>query len=257
MAKVDAASPDNAALRRQTWRVLEQFQRQGQLRAIGVSNYELRHLEELLQYAEIKPGVLLVVWAWVRACLVGVVVCACPDSGQCVASLCLLSSQKGSCQYPCLFPPQGRMLLLPANQACTVRLTTNASLLALPPTDAAVNQVECHPRFQQRELRAFCQAHGIALVAYSSFGSGQLLSDPAVQAVAAAEGVTPAQALLLWGLQRGCGVLPKSVQRQRIEEVAPSRLAECGELSPEGLAALDALEEQQQCKYCWDPSAIA
>lgn len=117
--------------------------------------------------------------------------------------------------------------------------------------------MECHPRYQQRELRAFCQAHGIAVVAYSSFGSGQLLADPAVQAVAAAEGITPAQALLLWGLQRGCGVLPKSVRRERIEEAAPARLAELGELTRESLAALDALEAQQQRKFCWDPSGIA
>ena len=181
---------------------------------------------------------------------------ACPDTDG--AGHCCI--QLPGCMAPAHGPvslqPQGRIPLFPAKQACAVQLP-NTFLPALPPTAAAVNQVECHPRFQQRELRAFCQAHGIAVVAYSSFGSGQLLSDPAVQAVAAAEGVTPAQALLLWGLQRGCGVLPKSVQRQRIEEVAPSRLAECGELSPEGLAALDALEEQQQCKYCWDPSAIA
>lgn len=132
-----------------------------------------------------------------------------------------------------------------------------ASAFSRTTAPAAVNQVECHPRYQQRELRAFCRAHDIAVVAYSSFGSGQLLSDPAVQAVAAAQGITPAQVLLLWGLQRGCGVLPKSVRRERIEEAAPGRLAELGELSPQALAALDALEGQQSIKYCWDPSGIA
>jgi diketogulonate reductase-like aldo/keto reductase len=55
-AKQDAASPANAALRRDTWRVLEAGQREGRLRDIGVSNYEVRHLEELLEYAEIPPG---------------------------------------------------------------------------------------------------------------------------------------------------------------------------------------------------------
>ena len=55
-AKRDAGSPANAALRRETWRVLEAGKREGRLRAIGVSNYEVRHLEELLEYAEIPPG---------------------------------------------------------------------------------------------------------------------------------------------------------------------------------------------------------
>lgn len=117
--------------------------------------------------------------------------------------------------------------------------------------------MECHPRWQQRELRAFCHANGIAVVAYSSLGGGQLLRDPAVAEVAAAAGISPAQALLLWGLQRGCAVLPKSVRRERIEEAAPGRLAQLGELSAAELAALDALEGQQPQKYCWDPSGIA
>lgn len=56
VAKQDASSPRNAELRRETWRVLERFHRQGRLRAIGVSNYEQRHLEELLRYAEVPPG---------------------------------------------------------------------------------------------------------------------------------------------------------------------------------------------------------
>eukprot|EP00662_Eupelagonemidae_sp_cell21_P009588 gene9589-50346_t len=33
-----------------------------------------------------------------------------------------------------------------------------------------VNQVECHPHFQQRELLAFCKAQGIDLIAYHPIG---------------------------------------------------------------------------------------
>lgn len=55
-SKVDASSERNAELRLQTWRVLEDLHRQGRLRAIGVSNYGVRHLEELLAVADIKPG---------------------------------------------------------------------------------------------------------------------------------------------------------------------------------------------------------
>ena len=55
-AKTDAASPHNAELRRETWQALEALHRQGMVRAIGVSNYEQRHLEELLSYAQVPPG---------------------------------------------------------------------------------------------------------------------------------------------------------------------------------------------------------
>jgi diketogulonate reductase-like aldo/keto reductase len=40
-----------------TWRALEELLEQGKCRAIGVSNYTIRHLEELLEKAEISPAV--------------------------------------------------------------------------------------------------------------------------------------------------------------------------------------------------------
>lgn len=57
VAKTDASSPANAQLRLQTWRVLEQFYRQGRFRSIGVSNYTAAHLQELWDVAEVKPHV--------------------------------------------------------------------------------------------------------------------------------------------------------------------------------------------------------
>ena len=44
----------------------------------------------------------------------------------------------------------------------------------------AVNQVELHPRFPQRELRETHQRLGIATEAWSPLGQGALLADPAV-----------------------------------------------------------------------------
>lgn len=57
VARLDAASPDNAALRLQTWRVLEGLYRAGAVRAIGVSNYSVAHLAELLAVAEVPPHI--------------------------------------------------------------------------------------------------------------------------------------------------------------------------------------------------------
>jgi len=40
-----------------TWQVMEQCVRQGKVRAIGISNFNRHHLEDLLAYAEIRPAV--------------------------------------------------------------------------------------------------------------------------------------------------------------------------------------------------------
>ncbi|KAG0575524.1 hypothetical protein KC19_5G010000 [Ceratodon purpureus] len=56
-AKLDTKSNKNSKLRSETWRALEQFYKQGKCRAIGVSNYTEKHLDELISSCEIKPMV--------------------------------------------------------------------------------------------------------------------------------------------------------------------------------------------------------
>jgi len=54
---VASTSPRNAELRLETWRVLEELAEQGKAKAIGVSNFEAPHLEQLLAVARIPPAV--------------------------------------------------------------------------------------------------------------------------------------------------------------------------------------------------------
>lgn len=44
-------------LRRPAWRKMEEIAKSGRAKAIGVSNYTIKHLEELLRECEIKPAV--------------------------------------------------------------------------------------------------------------------------------------------------------------------------------------------------------
>jgi diketogulonate reductase-like aldo/keto reductase len=44
-------------LRKKAWSVLEQLQSDGRVRSIGVSNYTIRHLEEMKKYTAITPAV--------------------------------------------------------------------------------------------------------------------------------------------------------------------------------------------------------
>lgn len=82
----------------------------------------------------------------------------------------------------------------------------------------AVNQIELHPRFQQRELRALHDSLGIVTQSWSPLGSGRLLADPAIAAIARRHGRTPAQAIIRWHLQQGLVVIPKSATPARIAQ---------------------------------------
>ncbi|WKY00436.1 hypothetical protein Q1695_014910 [Nippostrongylus brasiliensis] len=53
---VPTADARSAELRKQTYTVLEEFHGLGVIRAIGVSNYEIRHLEMLLAHCKVPPA---------------------------------------------------------------------------------------------------------------------------------------------------------------------------------------------------------
>lgn len=82
----------------------------------------------------------------------------------------------------------------------------------------AVNQIELHPGFQQRELRELHLQHGISTEAWSPLGQGKLISDPVFASLAEKYGKTPAQIILRWHLENGFIVIPKSVTPSRIAE---------------------------------------
>lgn len=84
----------------------------------------------------------------------------------------------------------------------------------------AVNQIELHPAYQQREIAEFAQANDIRIESWGPLGQGKydLFSMPAVADAAAATGKTPAQVVLRWHLQNGTIVFPKSVRIERLRE---------------------------------------
>jgi alcohol dehydrogenase (NADP+) len=129
------------------------------------------------------------------------------------------------------------------------------TLLASARIRPAVDQVEMHPYLQQPALLEFCGAHGIAVTAYSPLGSPDrpphfkadgepvLLADPAVLAIAARHGVTPAQVLIAWALQRGTVVIPKSVSPERIRQNLEAANLQ---LDAAEMRALDGLDRRRR-----------
>jgi len=82
----------------------------------------------------------------------------------------------------------------------------------------SVNQIELHPRFQQRALRAFHDERGIRTESWSPLGRGALFGEPAIAAIAARRRKTPAQVVIRWHLDSGLIVIPKSVRPERLKE---------------------------------------
>ncbi|KAM0755085.1 NADPH-dependent aldehyde reductase [Meredithblackwellia eburnea MCA 4105] len=85
----------------------------------------------------------------------------------------------------------------------------------------AAHQVERHPLLAQEDLIKHHKEKNIHLTAYSPLGNNnvgkkKLFEYPEVIAIADKLKVTPAQALIAWGLEGGHSVIPKSVTPARI-----------------------------------------
>ena len=105
----------------------------------------------------------------------------------------------------------------------------------------AVNQIELHPAYQQREITEWADANDVKIESWGPLGQGKydLFGAEPVAAAAEAHGKTPAQAVLRWHLQKGFIVFPKSVRRERLEENLD---VFDFELSSDQIAAIDALD---------------
>lgn len=103
-----------------------------------------------------------------------------------------------------------------------------------------LNQVECHPYLQQKELKDFCKKHDIYVESYSPLMNGRdVLNDTVLTDIAAHHHKTVAQVVLRWHLQSDSIVIPKSVTPSRIEENFDVFDFELSQADMEKIAALD------------------
>jgi 2,5-diketo-D-gluconate reductase A len=84
----------------------------------------------------------------------------------------------------------------------------------------AINQIELHPGFQQRPLRAFQEPLGILTEAWGPLGQGkyELSELPGLSDIAEAHGKSIQQIALRWHLQEGVIIFPKTVRKERMIE---------------------------------------
>lgn len=148
-----------------TWRAMTELLKEGKVRAIGVSNYSIEDLKDILETSDIVP---------------------------------------------------------------------------------AVNQVEFHPFFYQKDLLQFCNKNKIHLESYSPLTRGKRLNHPDIIRIGKKTGKTPAQVLIRWALQHGLIVIPKSMHEARIKE--NSNVYDF-DLDTQDMNALDSMNENLQTVF--------
>ncbi|EON66900.1 glycerol dehydrogenase Gcy1 [Coniosporium apollinis CBS 100218] len=120
----------------------------------------------------------------------------------------------------------------------------------------AVNQIELHPNNPSPKLVEFNASKNIHSTAYSCLGSkdSPLYKDQTVMELAAKKGKTIQQCLLMWNLQKGRSVLPKSVSKDRIER---NFQLDGWELTQEEIDRLDSLKGRfKVCGDAWLPVKV-
>ena len=147
-------------------------------------------------------------------------------------------------------------------------------------TPPAVNEMELHPHFQQPELFAFIQAHGIQAIGYSPVGSPRRperdrtpddtvdIDDPVIVKIANRLGVHPAAVCIRWAIQRGQIPIPQSANRAHY--LANLRAAISPPLADDDMRAIAAIDRNcrlikgqvflwkpdQSWEDLWDPDGV-
>ena len=114
----------------------------------------------------------------------------------------------------------------------------------------ALVQNEIHPYYQEPDVVPYVQELGITVQGWYPFGgrghTSELLGDETISAIAETHGVTSAQVILRWNLQRGVVVIPGSSNPDHIRE----NLDLFGfELTDEEMAQIAALNRDE--KHDW------
>lgn len=114
-----------------------------------------------------------------------------------------------------------------------------------------VNQIEMQPFFQQNSMLEFCNNENIVLTAYSPLGSTDrpavfkapdepsLLENPTILKIAESNGISSAQVLICWAIQRGTAVIPKSVNPGRMKQNLDAASINLSDEDMQKIAALE------------------
>lgn len=111
----------------------------------------------------------------------------------------------------------------------------------------ALVQNEIHPYYQEQDVVPFIQEKGIVVQCWYPLGgrgyTADLLGNETIQSIARAHGVSAAQVILRWDLQRGIVVIPGSSNPEHIRENLDLFGFELSDEEMEQIATLDRGEK--------------
>ena len=84
--------------------------------------------------------------------------------------------------------------------------------------EPAVNQIEFTPWLFEKDTFDYCKQAGVQLQSYSPITRGIKFSDERLIKLSEKYQKTPAQIILNWNLQLGVSTIPKSAQKNRLQE---------------------------------------
>ena len=142
---------------------------------------------------------------------------------------------------------QGKIRSLGLSNWYVEKLTEFLPQVTITP---ALVQNEIHPYYQEQDVVPFIQEKGIVVQCWYPLGgrghTAELLGDETIKSIAEAHGVSSAQVILRWDLQRGIVVIPGSSNPEHIKE----NLDLFGfELTEEEVVAISALDRGE--KHDW------
>ena len=106
----------------------------------------------------------------------------------------------------------------------------------------ALNQIELHPSFQQREMRKVHEELGIVTQSWSPLGQGKGMSNEVIEAIAEETGQPETAVILRWHIQHGLCPIPKASSRDHIEA---NFKALSFELSDDQMSRIDDLDDPE------------
>ena len=105
----------------------------------------------------------------------------------------------------------------------------------------ALNQIELHPSFQQREMRKLHDEMGIVTQSWSPLGQGNAFSNDTISAIAEETGQSAPAVVIRWHIQCGLSTLPRSTDPDHIRD---NFTALDFELSDEQMKRIDDLDSE-------------
>lgn len=120
----------------------------------------------------------------------------------------------------------------------------------------AVNQVETHVFQQQKVAKEYLQKYGCQIESWGPFAEGKndIFTNPVITKIGEKYGKTAAQTALRFLLQSDVVIIPKSVNKDRMQQNFD--LFDFT-LSPEDMAAIEALDGGQSLFFShYDPKTV-